>query len=70
MTAIATITDEPRATQLESVVAAHQAFRLRPIMRQGTASSIPEAWTRYATLPEARQAVKSMYHDDRGEIDR
>ena len=41
------------------------AFRVRPIMRQGTASSIPETWTRFATLQEARQAVKAMYHDDR-----
>jgi hypothetical protein len=40
-------------------------FRLRPVMRQGTASSIPETWTRYATLEDARKAVKQMYHDDR-----
>jgi len=41
------------------------AFRLRPIMRQGTASSIPETWVRYGTLESARAAVKQMYHDDR-----
>ncbi len=40
-------------------------FRLRPIMRQGTASSIPETWARFRTVAEARQAVKGMYHDDR-----
>jgi hypothetical protein len=40
-------------------------FRLRPIMRQGTASSIAETWTRFPTLGDARQAVKAMYHDDR-----
>ncbi|HEX7796074.1 MAG TPA: hypothetical protein VF456_17050 [Vicinamibacterales bacterium] len=40
-------------------------FRLRPIMRQGTASSIPETWVRFASLDEARGAVKQMYHDDR-----
>jgi hypothetical protein len=40
-------------------------FRLRPIMRQGTASSITETWNRYGTLDEARKAVKPMYHDDR-----
>jgi hypothetical protein len=34
-------------------------------MRQGTASSIPETWTRFATLEEAVGAVKTMYHDDR-----
>ena len=41
------------------------AFRVRPIMRQGTASSIPETWERYGTLESARAAVKQMYHDDR-----
>ena len=40
-------------------------FRLRPVMRQGTASSILETWKHFATLDEARQAVKQMYHDDR-----
>jgi hypothetical protein len=34
-------------------------------MRQGTASSVAEVWERYATLEEARQASKRMYHDDR-----
>ena len=34
-------------------------------MRQGTASSIPETWRRFATIAEARLAVKQMYHDDR-----
>ena len=42
-----------------------EAFRLRPIMRQGTASSIPEAWEHFDTLDDARRAVKEMYHDDR-----
>ncbi len=40
-------------------------FRLRPIMRQGTAASIPEVWTRYASVEEARAGAKHMYHDDR-----
>jgi hypothetical protein len=46
-------------------LASHPAFRLRPIMRQGTASSIPETWERYATIEGARSAVKQTYHDDR-----
>lgn len=29
-------------------------FRLRPIMRHGTASSIPETWERYATIENVR----------------
>ena len=41
------------------------SFRLQPIMRQGTASSVPETWTRYGSLTEARAGAKQMYHDDR-----
>lgn len=41
------------------------SFRLRPIMRQGTASSIPETWTHYGSVDEARAGAKHMYHDDR-----
>ncbi len=40
-------------------------YRLRPIMRQGTASSVPEAWTRYISIDDARAGAKHMYHDDR-----
>jgi hypothetical protein len=40
-------------------------FRLRPIMRQGTASSIAETWMSYATIETARASVRQMYHDDR-----
>jgi hypothetical protein len=42
-----------------------RAFRLRPIMRQGTAASIPESWTRYGSVEEARAGAQRMYHDDR-----
>ena len=41
------------------------AFRVRPIMRQGTASSIPETWEHYGTIESARAVVKQTYHDDR-----
>ena len=41
------------------------AFRLRPIMRQGTATSIPETWTRFTSIEDARAGAKHMYHDDR-----
>lgn len=41
------------------------AFRLRPIMKQGTAASIPETWMHYASIEDARAAAKLMYHDDR-----
>jgi hypothetical protein len=51
--------------QGRTTIEAKPAYRLRPIMRQGTASSIPETWVRYATLDAARGAVKQMYHDDR-----
>ena len=52
-------------SQPDSATGPRAALRVRPIMRQGTASSIPETWTRYATLDEARRAIKQMYHDDR-----
>ncbi len=44
---------------------ATQAFRLRAIVKQGTAASIPETWPPYASVDEARAAAKRMYHDDR-----
>lgn len=34
-------------------------------MRQGTAASIRETWTRYASVEDARAGAKQMYHDDR-----
>jgi len=46
-------------------VASATGFRLRPIMRQGTASSIPETWVWFPSVSAARQAIKQMYHDDR-----
>jgi hypothetical protein len=42
-----------------------QAFRLRPIMKQGTAASLPETWTRYPSVEEARAGAKGMYQNDR-----
>ena len=40
-------------------------FKVRPVLRQGTASSIPETWIRFASVEDARAAIKHMYHDDR-----
>ncbi len=40
-------------------------FRLRAIMRQGTAASLPAVWERYATIDAARAAVRGMYSNDR-----
>ena len=40
-------------------------FRLRAIMRQGTAASLPAVWERYATVDAARAAVRAMYSNDR-----
>jgi hypothetical protein len=44
---------------------AGMTFKLRPIMRQGTASSISETWNHYTTVDEAKRATRQMYHDDR-----
>ena len=51
--------------QIQTADLGTRQFRLRPIMRQGTASSIPETWTKYASVEEARAGAKHMYHDDR-----
>jgi len=44
-----------------------QAFRLRAIMKQGTAASpsLPETWTHYPSVQAARAGAKVMYHNDR-----
>jgi hypothetical protein len=34
-------------------------------MKQGTAASLPETWTHYATIEEARAGAAHMYHNDR-----
>jgi hypothetical protein len=44
---------------------ATQAFRLRPVMKQGTASGIPQTWTHYPSVGDARAGAKEMYHNDR-----
>jgi hypothetical protein len=43
---------------------ATRSFRLRPIMKQGTAASIPETWAHYASIEDARVGAKSMYQKD------
>ena len=56
---------EESATRQESTATAHPVYRLRPIMRQGIASSIPETWAHFASIDDARAAAKEMYRDDR-----
>jgi hypothetical protein len=65
MPAVAIESAESISSQTPSPTAErHTAYRLRPIMRQGTASSIPETWLRFPTVAEARLAARQMYHDD------
>jgi hypothetical protein len=42
-----------------------QTYRLRPVMRQGSASSIAGTWTHYPSIEAARADAKQMYRDDR-----
>jgi hypothetical protein len=44
---------------------ATHSYRLRPTMKQGTASGIPETWTHYSSLEDARAGAKLMYQNDR-----
>ena len=41
------------------------SFRLRPTMKQGTASGIAETWTHYTSILDARAGAKLMYQNDR-----
>jgi hypothetical protein len=52
-------------TQAGAKVTEPASFRLRPIMRQGSAASIPETWEHYASVEDARAGAKHMYHEDR-----
>jgi len=61
----APVENEPPVTHAASTTVALPTFRLRPIMRQGVASSIPETWAHFSTIDDARAAAKEMYHDDR-----
>jgi hypothetical protein len=60
------LVEEPATVSLRSAPEQRAPeFRLQPIMRQGTASSIPETWLHFPTVEDARQLVKQMYQDDR-----
>ena len=65
MASTPTVHNESPALQKEPAVEARPTFRLRPIMRQGIASSIPETWAHFSTVDAARATAKEMYHDDR-----
>ena len=62
---LATMVQNDTPDIARSLADTRPAFRLRPIMRQVTASGIPEIWERYGTLESARAAVKQAYRDDR-----
>jgi hypothetical protein len=59
------IGDGARFQNVDAAATAIAGFRLRPTMKQGTASGVPETWTHYATVEDARAAAKLMYHNDR-----
>ena len=50
---------------MHKAAVAVQAFRLQAIMKQGTAASIPETWTHYSSVEDARAGAKLMYQNDR-----
>ena len=61
---IAALDPEPVVERVDAS-RAHGFFRLRAIMRQGTAASLPAVWEQYATIEAARAAVRGMYSNDR-----
>ena len=63
---IATPARELVVERADTHASGHAAFfRLRAIMRQGTAASLPAVWEQYATIDAARAAVRGMYSNDR-----
>ena len=52
-------------THQERAEVATQLFRLRPIMKQGTAAGVSETWTHYPSVEAARAGAKLMYQNDR-----
>jgi hypothetical protein len=54
-----------RATRMRRRRLVPQEYRLRAIMKQGTAASIPETSTQYPAAEGARAGAKLMYHNDR-----
>jgi hypothetical protein len=40
-------------------------FKLIPTMRRGSATGVPAAWARYATIEAARLGTSALLHDDR-----
>ncbi|HUK32478.1 MAG TPA: hypothetical protein VLV86_01125 [Vicinamibacterales bacterium] len=44
---------------------ATQTFRLRAIMKQGTAASVAETWEHYRSTEDGRAGAKLMYRNDR-----
>lgn len=56
--------DEP-TTQPQVRAREETAFRVRAIMKQGTAASLPAVWERYPTTDAAKVAIREMYHNDR-----
>lgn len=60
--------DEPGTAASRVVIGREEkrpAFRLRAIMRQGTAASLPGTWEHYLTIEDARAGTRALYHDDR-----
>ena len=62
---IAALDPELIVERVDTPSRSHAFFRLRAIMRQGTAASLPAVWEQYATIEAARAAVRGMYSNDR-----
>ena len=41
------------------------SFRLCAIMKQGTASSVPQSWRHFGSIEAARMGAREAYQDDR-----
>jgi len=58
-------TSEARPTVATTWDEAYHRYRLLAMMRQGTASALPEAWQSYRNVEEARMGAQQMLHNHR-----
>lgn len=63
--AVAVDLEEPFAAPEPKMPDRNPMLRVRAVMKQGTAASLPAVWERYPTDTAARAAARELYRDDR-----
>ena len=53
------------APQAPQNAGSHLGYRLQATVRRGTGSSLPDTWSPYVAIEEAREAAREMLRDER-----